>query len=55
MKKQPNITAYKEAVIDGDSYATLENVEILKKEDDLHFASSNFATVFKAEQYGKLQ
>ena len=52
MNKQPNISAYKEAVVDADSYATLEKVEILKKGNDLYFASGNFATVFKAKQNG---
>ena len=50
--KYPNISAYKQAVVEQESFDKLQNVSIATQNGDLHYASGNFATVFKAAQNG---
>lgn len=49
----PNISAYKLAVIEPESFAELSDVEILKSGNDLDFVAGNFAVVFKAKRNNK--
>ena len=48
--RYPNISAYKQAVVEQESFDALQNVTIARQNGDLHYASGNFATVFKAAQ-----
>ena len=50
--RYPNISAYKQAVVEQESFDKLQNVSIATQNGDLHYVSGNFATVFKAAQNG---
>jgi len=48
--KYPSVTDYKHAIIDSDSFATLKNIEVqYKGNGDIHYATGNFAVVFKVK------
>ncbi len=52
----PNITQYKEAILDSDTFATIgDDIQPVKEGKDVVMASGNFACVFKMRHKGKFR